>query len=75
MDCYTAALQVLTERDWFYGFYWWNWETNPNAGGDGSVGYTVQNKATQDLLEDWYEERLVGGRFDAAGCYGFMFYE
>jgi hypothetical protein len=66
-DCYNAALTVLTEREWFYGFYWWSWETSPNAGGEDNDGFTVQNKPSQDLLEDWYLNRLVGERFDSAG--------
>jgi len=63
VDCYSAALEVLTQRDWFYGFYWWNWETNPNAGGLNNTGYTPQNKPVQSLLSDWYKNRLTGGRF------------
>ncbi|MBI1389687.1 MAG: hypothetical protein GC154_14715 [bacterium] len=64
IDCYTAALETLTRRDWFWGFYWWNWETNPNAGGTASTSYTVQNKPAEALLRDWYVNQLTGGRFE-----------
>ncbi|MEW6237055.1 MAG: hypothetical protein AB1656_16850 [Candidatus Omnitrophota bacterium] len=73
VDCYSAALEVLTARDWFYGFYWWNWETNPNAGGPSDTGYTPQNKPVQALLSDWYRNRLMGGRF--SGIPSEFFYE
>lgn len=71
VDCYTAALQVLTPRDWFYGFYWWQWDTNPDSGGDAHTGFTVQNKPAEELLADWYSNKLVGGRFTQAGMFGF----
>jgi len=63
VDCYSAALEILTPRDWFYGFYWWAWETQPNAGGPADTGYTVQNKPAEAVLKEWYVEKLVGGRF------------
>ncbi len=66
VDCYDAALQVLTERDWFYGMYWWQWDTNPDSGGESHTGFTVQNKPAETLLADWYIHRLVGGRFTTA---------
>ena len=74
VDCYTAALETLTQRDWFYGFYWWAWETDPNAGGAKDSGYTVQNKPAETVLKDWYLHRLVRGRFTPAGVGGFEWY-
>ena len=53
-DCYEAVLSVLWNRTWFYGFYWWNWETNPSAGGAEDNGYTPQNKPAQEVLAEWY---------------------
>lgn len=73
-DCYNAAIQVLSQREWFYGFYWWNWETDPNAGGMNHIGYTIQNKPAQNLLAEWYKEKLIGGRFDPSGIVGFESY-
>lgn len=53
-DCYEAAFSVLWNRSWFEGFYWWNWETDPEAGGEADDGYTPQNKPAQEMLADWY---------------------
>jgi hypothetical protein len=53
-DCYEAALSVLWNRSWFHGFYWWNWETDPSAGGTQDDGYTPQNKPAQETLAGWY---------------------
>ncbi|MCW3987892.1 MAG: hypothetical protein NWE87_06205 [Candidatus Bathyarchaeota archaeon] len=54
VDCYEAAFQTLWNRSWFYGFYWWNWETDPNAGGSNNAGYTPQNKSAQSVVTSWY---------------------
>jgi len=59
-DCYSAAFQVLWNKPWFYGFYWWIWETDPNAGGINDSDYTPQNKPTESLVRSWYSlERHV----------------
>jgi len=60
-DCYEAAFQVLWNKTWFYGFYWWNWETDPNAGGSADAGYTPQDKMAQDVVTNWYslERRVI----------------
>lgn len=55
-DCYRAALETFKDKPWFKGFYWWNWETNPNAGGISDTGFTPQNKPAQDILSEWYNK-------------------
>jgi PKD repeat protein len=54
VDCYNATFQTFYNKSWFYGFYWWNWETNPTAGGNWSTDYTPQNKPVQNLITSWY---------------------
>jgi hypothetical protein len=54
LDCYSAALEILWNRPWFYGFYWWIWETNPNAGGPNDTDFTPQNKPAESLIKQWY---------------------
>jgi O-glycosyl hydrolase len=56
VDCYNATFQTFWNKSWFYGFYWWNWETNPNAGGSSDTGFTPQNKPVQSLITSWYAE-------------------
>jgi hypothetical protein len=55
-NCYNATFQEFYNKNWFYGFYWWNWETNPSAGGNADTGYTPQNKPVQAILTRWYSE-------------------
>jgi len=54
VDCYEAAFQALWNKCWFYGFYWWNWETDSNAGGTDDADYTPQNKPAQNVITKWY---------------------
>lgn len=74
VDCYNAALQTLTPRNWFYGFYWWQWDTNADSGGKTHTGYTVQNKPAEELLADWYNNKLIGGRFTFSSVRDFLFF-
>lgn len=60
VDCYEAAFQTFWYRSWFYGFYWWNWETHPDAGGAHGFllnGFTPQNKPVEDTIRIWYSLR------------------
>jgi hypothetical protein len=61
VDCYEAAFQILWNRTWFYGFYWWNWETKPYAGGVNDAGFTPQNKPAENTTRAWYSAPSVDG--------------
>lgn len=50
VDCYEAVFNVLSSRSWWHGAFWWNWETNPNAGGTSDTGFTPQNKPVESVL-------------------------
>jgi len=54
VDCYEASFQVLWNKPWFYGFYWWIWESDPEAGGPSNNDFTAQNKPVQYLITTWY---------------------
>ena len=63
-DCYQAALEVFKDKNWFVGWFWWNWETDPSAGSPGTPDYNwypPQNKPAQDILCQYY-----GGSHDIA---------
>ena len=55
-DCYQAALEAFKSETWFEGWFWWNWETDPNAGGPTERHYTPQNKPAQSILNQYYYE-------------------
>lgn len=53
-DAYHALLSVMTTKTWWDGAFWWNWETNPYAGGSSDAGFTPQNKPAQAILQQYY---------------------
>ena len=53
-NCYEALLSTMWNRSWWQGAFWWNWETDPNAGGLNDQGYTPQGKPTLDVLKRYY---------------------
>lgn len=56
-NCYLAALRVLWGKPWFYGFYWWIWESDPDAGGLNDTDFTPQNKPVEYLVRSWYSSK------------------
>lgn len=53
---YEALLSVMSQRDWWDGAFWWNWETNPNTG--STTSFTPQSKLAQDVLAEYYGGEL-----------------
>ena len=47
---YEAALDVLWDKLWFHGMYWWCWFANP----DRRWGMSPQNMPALDVLKKWY---------------------
>lgn len=60
-DCYNALLSQCKDRQWWSGVFWWNWETNPNAGGLSDPYYTPQNKPAEAVIANCY--RCLRGDF------------
>ncbi|MCP4261395.1 MAG: hypothetical protein GY774_28420 [Planctomycetes bacterium] len=54
-ECYDALLSVCRKRSWWLGAFWWNWETNPDAGLDGSHSFTPQNKPAEEIMINHYQ--------------------
>ncbi|MFH1784301.1 MAG: T9SS type A sorting domain-containing protein [bacterium] len=60
-NCYQATIEVLQEKSWFAGMYWWDWLAYPTAGGDGDIDFTPQNKPAEATLT-----ALYGGEVNSA---------
>ena len=54
-DCYHAAIEAFRNETWFSGWFWWDWDTNPDAGGPTDNWYTPQNKPAQTVLNQYYD--------------------
>lgn len=53
-NCYEATFKTFYNKPWFYGFYWWCWEPDDNAGGENDKGYTPYKKLAEEILKKWY---------------------
>lgn len=51
---YQALLQFFTNKDYFAGVHFWDWKSNPHAGGYGDIDYTIQGKQQSiDVLKSF----------------------
>jgi len=57
-DCYEALLSVCEQRSWWLGACWWNWETDPDAGGLNDPDFTPHNKPAELVLCTYYAPPL-----------------
>jgi hypothetical protein len=51
---YRAAVEVLKDKPWFLGMFWWAWTPFSDAGGCCDRGFTPQNKPAVDFLTCTY---------------------
>ena len=54
VDCYRALLETFCGKSWFYGLYWWKWNTYAGSGGKNHRRFTPQNKPAMNLVRLWY---------------------
>lgn len=57
-DCYKALLEELWNEPWFFGVYWWNWNTYSGSGGLNNRDFTPQNKPAAECLKEWYKKNI-----------------
>lgn len=51
---YQALLQFFSNKDYFAGVHFWDWKSNPYAGGYGDIDYTIQGKQQSiDVLKSF----------------------
>lgn len=53
-DDYQALFSYWNDQPYMKGIYIWNWESNPNHGGEGNTDYTPQNKPAESLIASWF---------------------
>jgi hypothetical protein len=41
-------------QSFMQGVYLWNWDTDPNYGGNGNLDYSPQHKPAQDVMTTWF---------------------
>ncbi len=58
---YEAFLSYWNSYPYVAGVFWWNWQSNPNAGGSGNTDYTVQNKPALQTMVKWFTSPASAG--------------
>ncbi len=59
VKCYRAVFEILWDKPWFYGFYWWKWPTYLERGGMRHSSYTPNGKPAEMVLAEWYSKPWV----------------
>jgi len=54
-NCYRAFFEMLWDKDWFYGVYWWRWGTDKRMGGPTNRSFMLQGKPAVEVMERWYK--------------------
>ena len=50
---YEALYSYWNNYDYVNGVQWWDWSSNPNAGGSGNKDFTPQHKAAEQVMTRW----------------------
>lgn len=55
---YESCLSVFSERDWFAGFFWWDWTTfiyDSREEAEKDMGFNIHLKKAEDVIKKWYK--------------------
>ena len=64
-NCYRATFETVWDKPWFFGIYWWAWNTYTGSGGPTNRGFTPQNKLALNYIKNWYSQ-MTGNRITLA---------
>jgi len=53
-DAYKALLSYWSNSSYLRGVSFWDWSSNPSAGGQNDAGYTPQNKPAEQVMKQWF---------------------
>lgn len=53
-NSYTAMFDYWKDVPWMQGIVLWRWAINPNGGGQGDIDYTPQNKAAEQVMQEFW---------------------
>ncbi len=66
-NAYEALMSYWNDYPYMTGIYWWDWSTDPNAGGGGSGDYTPQNKKAESTMTKWFTNAPAPGTPGGSG--------
>lgn len=53
-NAYQALLDFWKDKSYFAGVSFWDWSSDPNAGGNGNVDYTPQHKPAEQIMKQYF---------------------
>lgn len=53
-DCYQAILEVIQDKPWIEGIFWWQWWVG-QVGGSNDTSITPYHKPAEEVLRDFYQ--------------------
>lgn len=56
---YESVLSVFANKEWFAGFFWWDWNTKiytDDETAKNDVGFSIHKKQAEQVLKKWYSE-------------------
>lgn len=54
-NLYDALYAYWNDYGYMQGVHWWDWSSDPNAGGMGNTDYTPQNKLAESVMTRWQQ--------------------
>jgi hypothetical protein len=51
---YESLFSYWSGKSTFKGVYFWDWSSDPNAGGTGNKDYTPQHKPAEQTMKNWF---------------------
>ncbi len=52
---YDALFSYFNSVPYIRGIHLWDWNSDPNYGGNGNIDYTPQGKPAQDVMTSWFK--------------------
>ena len=55
---YASSLEVMSKREWFMGYFWWDWSTHIYETREQALtdtGFNIHYKKAEQVLRDWYQ--------------------
>ncbi|MDR1688534.1 MAG: glycosyl hydrolase family 53 [Clostridiales bacterium] len=56
---YDSCMEVFSEKEWFSGFFWWDWSTKiyeTKEEAQNNTGFNIHLKKAEEVIKKWYRK-------------------
>ena len=56
---YESSLSVMSNEDWFMGYFWWDWSTwiySSKEEAQKDKGFNIHLKKAEEVIKKWYSK-------------------